>query len=131
MVAPTSSPPTWQFHDPGGARVPTEDIVLRDIVVQGQELHGFEHDAAMAMHDRLRHTGRARGVDDPKGVIERHRLDVERHIACHELREVMRLRKARAIKRARRAGTITTCHSVGSFAAIARTVSERSTVLPL
>ena len=45
--------------------------------MQGQCLHVFDGDAAVAVHDRLRETRRPRGEEHVQRVVERHRL--ERH----------------------------------------------------
>ena len=46
--------------------------------MEAERLEVLEHDAAVAVHDRLGQAGGARGVDDPQRMVERHRLEGER-----------------------------------------------------
>src|SRR6185437_10013014 len=64
-------------HDPAGRAVPVEALAKRvrlvaaaDVVMEGKQLQRDDDDAAMAMHYRLRQSGRAAGVHDPERVVE-------------------------------------------------------------
>jgi len=48
--------------------------------VQQVGLQRLEHEAAMAVHDRLGHAGGARRIDDPQRMVERYRR--ERAVGC-------------------------------------------------
>ena len=64
-------------HHPARRREPEEPVVGLQVEVQVHLLQHLEQDAAVAVHDRLRQTGRARAVEDPERVVERHLLEGE------------------------------------------------------
>ncbi len=53
--------------------------------MEGHQLELLDDDAAMAMHDRLGHAGGAGRIDDPQRMVERHRLDRQRHVVRQHL----------------------------------------------
>ena len=72
-------------HHPAGRRVPAEAVGRPEVVVEGQDLEVLEQDAAVAVHDGLGQTGRARRVEDVERVVEAHLLEGERARLAHQV----------------------------------------------
>ena len=68
-------------HHPAGGAEPEEPIRRAEVVVQRVDLQVLEQDAAVAVDDRLRQPGRARGVEDEERMVERHALEGQRAVA--------------------------------------------------
>ena len=71
-----AAPPIWQFHmiQPVELYQWKRSPVVgarAEVVVQRADLQRLEHDAAVAVDDRLRQAGRAARIDDPERVVER------------------------------------------------------------
>ena len=64
-------------HHPAGRGEPEHAVARAQVQVQAL-LQLLEQDAAVAVHDRLRQAGRARGVQHPQRVIEGHLLEARR-----------------------------------------------------
>ena len=65
-------------HHPAGRGEPEHAIAALQVEVQLALLQLLEQDAAVAVHDRLRQAGGARGVEHPQGVLERDLLEAQR-----------------------------------------------------
>ena len=68
-------------HHPGGRREPLQPVAGLQVPAQAVVLQVLEQDAAVAVHDRLREPGRARGEEHVERVRERQRLELERPLA--------------------------------------------------
>ena len=64
-------------HHPARGGEPEDAVALLRVDVQVVLLEVLEQDPALRVHDRLRQAGRARGVEDPHRVVERHALELE------------------------------------------------------
>ncbi len=62
-------------HHPAGRGEPEERVAGAEIVVQHLLLEVLQHDAALAVHDRLGAPGRPGRVDDPQRRVEGHPLE--------------------------------------------------------
>ena len=64
-------------HHPAGRREPEDAVAGLRVEVQVELLQLLEQDAAVALDDRLRQAGGARGVEDPERVVEGDALEAE------------------------------------------------------
>ena len=65
-------------HHPAGGREPEQPVVGVQVDVEVHLLQHLDQDPAVAVHDRLRQSRRARAVEHPQRVIRRHVLEHER-----------------------------------------------------
>ena len=65
-------------HHPAGRRVPEHPVAGMDVAVEAEDLGMLEDDPAVPVDDRLRQPGRARRVEHPQRVVERHGLEPQR-----------------------------------------------------
>jgi len=68
-------------HHPARRGEPEEAVAGVDVEVQVRLLELLEQDTALAVHDRLRQPGRARGIEHPQRVVEGQPLEGERAVA--------------------------------------------------
>ena len=71
-------------HDPAGGGVPVEAVARADVAMQAHALQHLDQRAGVAVHDRLRHAGRAGRVHDPERMRGRHLRRFERDIALDQ-----------------------------------------------
>ena len=64
-------------HHPAGRREPEEAVAGMGVDVEVELLQVLEQDPALALDDRLRQAGGARGVEDPERVVEGDALEGE------------------------------------------------------
>ena len=62
-------------HHPAGGREPEDAVAGLGVDVEVELLQVLEQDPAVALDDRLRQPGGARGVEDPERVVEGHALE--------------------------------------------------------
>ncbi len=111
-------------HHPRGGGVPEQRVAAAEVPGQGVVLQVLEHDAAVAVHDRLRLAGGPGGEEHDQRVVERHRDDVGPALGH---------RVERSPPRPPTSGTrqspysmSRTCRTVGRAARTAATSSRRS-----
>jgi hypothetical protein len=85
-------------HPPRGGE-PEDAVALAGIDVKVQLLQVLEQDPAVALDDRLGKAGGARGIEDPEGVVERHRLEfgIGSGTGAFDLRPRDAVREARGV----------------------------------
>ena len=76
-------------HHPAGGGEPAEAVAGADVVMQRERLEVLDHDAAVAVHDRLRESRRARAVEHVQRMVERHRLELDRLVLGEQRRPVV------------------------------------------
>ncbi len=120
-------------HHPAGRREPEEAVAGMGVDVEVQLLQVLEQDPALALDDRLRQPGRARGVEDPERVVEGHALEARarrrrRPRAAHPSRSRRAAWRGRDPGRGR--GRRPSAPGSASPPAVAAMTSRRSKSLP-
>ena len=64
-------------HHPAGGGEPEEPLAWAEIVMEPERLQMLDDDSAVPMHDPFGESRRARGVQDPERMVERHRVVFE------------------------------------------------------
>ena len=82
-------------HHPGGGREPEQPVPGLQVPAQALVLEGLDQDAAVAVDDRLRQSGRPRGEEDAERVVEADRVELERPALGEQLVPLECLRAGR------------------------------------
>ena len=83
-------------HHPGGRREPLQPVAGLQVPAERVVLLVLEQNPAVAVNDRLREAGRARGEEHVERVRERQRLELERPFVGEKLAPRRERRRARA-----------------------------------